>query len=165
MSDPFANLPPATAGALIIGVVVVAITLRAWHRHRLGEASRRWPRTRGTVVDIWFDVQDKSDADGGTYVSTDAHLTYEYVVAGRRFRSKRFTYRPSRGLGEREAYALLSGIRKGQEVDVRYDPRRPARAVVLPGTHPGSQWTILGGIVIACIAFGYAAMHWRVPAG
>ena len=127
-----------------------------WRRYALGEASRRWRRTQGTVVDVWFDVQEKRDADGDHYVSTDAHLVYDYVVAGRRHRSRHFTYRPARGLGEREAYALLSGIRKGQAIEVRYDPKRPQRAVVLPGTERANLWRIAIWALIALIAAGYA---------
>lgn len=139
-------------------VATVALVMALWHgrRYALGEASRRWRRTQGTVVDIWFDVQEKRDADGDHYVSTDAHLVYDYVVAGRRHRSRHFTYRPARGLGEREAYALLSGIRKGQTIEVRYDPKRPQRAVVLPGTDRANLWHIGIWFLIALIAAAYA---------
>lgn len=138
-------------------VVAVGSGMALWHgwRYALGEASRRWRLTQGTVVDIWFDVQEKTDNDGGQYVSTDAHLVYDYVVAGRRHRSRHFTYRPARGLGEREAYALLSGIRKGQTIEVRYDPKRPQRAVVLPGTDNRNLWRIGIWVLIALIAAGY----------
>lgn len=139
-------------------VAAVALGMALWHgrRYALGEASRRWRRTQGTVVDVWFDVQEKTDADGDHYVSTDAHLVYDYVVAGTRHRSRHFTYRPARGLGEREAYALLSGIRKGQTIEVRYDPKRPQRAVVLPGTERANLWRIGIWFLIALIAAGYA---------
>ncbi|MFZ5635768.1 MAG: DUF3592 domain-containing protein [Pseudomonadota bacterium] len=132
------------------------MSLWHWRRHALGQASRRWRPTQGTVVDVWFDVQDVSDFDGDRHFSADAHLIYDYVVAGKRYRSRRFTYRPSRGLGEREAYALLSGIRKGQAIEVRYDPKRPQRAVVLPGTVPANLWRIVVWAAIALIAVGYA---------
>lgn len=145
----------------IVAVIATGVSLWHWRRHALGEASRGWRPTRGTVVDVWFDVRDKSDFDGGSYVSADAHLVYDYVVAGKRHRSRHFTYRPARGLGEREAYALLSGIRKGQTIEVRYDPKRPQRAVVLPGTVPGNLWRIAVWAAIALIAVGYAV---AVPA-
>lgn len=139
----------------IVAAVALCKLLWHWRQYALGEDSRRWCLTQGTVVDIWFDVQEKTDNDGGQYVSTDAHLVYDYVVAGRRHRSRHFTYRPARGLGEREAYALLSGIRKGQTIEVRYDPKRPERAVVLPGTDRGNLWRIGIWGLIALIAAGY----------
>ncbi|MFD0726493.1 DUF3592 domain-containing protein [Lysobacter brunescens] len=145
--------------ALAIFVFAAVATAWAWQQYRLGEASRRWRRTEGTVVDIWFDVRETSDGDGGTDVSTSAHLVYDYVVNGQHYRSRRFTYRPSRGLGEREAYALLSGITRGQRVEVRYDPRRPQRAVVLTGTDAGNLWRIAICAVVACIALAYAALR------
>lgn len=137
---------------MIVAAVALGRALWHWRRYALGEASRRWCLTQGTVVDVWFDVQEKRDADGDHYVSTDAHLVYDYVVAGRRHRARHFTYRPARGLGEREAYALLSGIRKGQTIEVRYDPKRPQRAVVLPGTDNRNLWRIGGWGLTALIA-------------
>lgn len=134
--------------ALAISFFAACGAAWAWRLYRLGEASRRWRRTEGTVVDIWFEVREKSDGDGDTYVSTNAYLVYDYVVNGQHYRSRRFTYRPSRGLGEREAYALLSGITRGQRVEVRYDPRRPQRAVVLAGTDAGNvRWIALWAVV------------------
>lgn len=161
----FAAMPPVGWIALCAALGAFGMAVRQWRRFVLGEASRRWRPTRGTVVDVWFDVQENSDTEGETYFSTDAHLVYDYVVAGRRYRSKRFTYRSARGLPEREAYALLSGIRKGQEIDVRYDPRRPDRAVVLPGTDPGQPWRIVAWVAIACVALGYALARWQEVAG
>lgn len=144
------------SAALWVPAIVAAVALGKllwhWRQYALGEASRRWCLTQGTVADIWFDVQEKTDSDGDHYVSTDAHLVYDYVVAGRRHRSRHFTYRPARGLGEREAYALLSGIRKGQTIEVRYDPKRPQRAVVLPGTDNRNLWRIGGWGLTALIA-------------
>jgi hypothetical protein len=152
MSGMFALVPPDVWLALAITIAMAGGAAWAWHLYRLGEASRRWQRTEGTVVDIWFDVREKSDGDGGTYVSTNAHLVYDYVLNGRRYRSRRFTYRPSRGLGEREAYALLSGITRGQRVEVRYDPRRPQRAVVLTGTDAGNlRWIALWAVAAASV--------------
>ncbi|MEQ1514287.1 MAG: hypothetical protein ABL934_16650 [Lysobacteraceae bacterium] len=37
------------------------------------------------------------------------------------------------------AYSLLTGIRRGQRIDVHVDPRNPARAVVLPGIDIGNR--------------------------
>ncbi|MBL8264515.1 MAG: DUF3592 domain-containing protein [Xanthomonadaceae bacterium] len=156
MSGMFVVVPPEVWLALAISLLTAVAAARAWRLYRLGEASRRWPRTEGTVVDIWFEVREKSDDDGGTYVSTNAYLVYDYVLNGQRYRSRRFTYRPSRGLGEREAYALLRGITRGQRVEVRYDPRRPQRAVVLTGTDAGNLWWIALWAVAAASALGYA---------
>lgn len=152
MSGMFAAVPPDVWLALAISLFMAVGAAWAWQLYRLGEASRRWQRTEGTVVDIWFEVREKSDADGDTYVSTNAYLVYDYVLNGRRYRSRRFTYRPSRGLGEREAYALLRGITRGQRIEVRYDPRRPRRAVVLTGTDAGNlRWIALWAVAAASV--------------
>ena len=159
MSGMFAAVPLDAWLALAFGIFMAGRASWSWRLYRLGEASRHWPRTEGTVVDIWFDVREKSDGDTGTYISTNAHLVYDYVLNGRRYRSRHFTYRPSRGLGEREAYALLSGITRDQRVEVRYDPRRPQRAVVLTGTDAGNLQWIAVWAVAACIALVYAVLR------
>lgn len=129
---------------VLMGTVSGAHFAWALRNYLLGRATLRWPRTEGTIVDLWFDVQEKNDGDGDMYVSTTARLVYHYVVDGRHYRSRHFTYLPHRDLGEREAYGLLAHLRRGQTVEVRYDPRRPRRAVVLPGIGKGNRWAVAG---------------------
>lgn len=116
----------------------VAMAWRAWRNLALGRASLRWTRAEGTILQLGFDESTHYDADGADEVAFSVHLTYAYTVRGRRYRSERFTYRPTRGLGQRYAYTMLQGLRRGQTVDVYHDPQRPERAVVLPGTDSGN---------------------------
>ncbi len=101
-----------------------------WRKIVLGRAAMSWPRTEGFVADARFDETIDPDDDDVVY---SAHMVFAYTVHGRRYRSRRFTYRPTRFLDQSTAYALLRGIQRGQIVDVYYDPKRPERAVVLPG--------------------------------
>jgi hypothetical protein len=132
---------------------VVSLAMLAWEgrRYLLGKASLRWQRVQGTVVDLWFDVKKRRWVDDYPSVSTAVHLVYDYVVNGRQYRSRHFTYRPTRGLGEREAYALLEGLRCGQPVEVRYDAKRPQRAVLLPGTDSGNLVRLCFWAVAVCV--------------
>lgn len=72
------HLIPASIALTL--VVMLALEGRTF---ALGRASLHWPRVEGTILDLWFDVQRKKDSDGGEYVSTSAHLVYEYVVNDR----------------------------------------------------------------------------------
>lgn len=136
----------------LAGMVSGAHFAWALRNYALGRATLRWSRTEGTIADLWFDVQEKNDGDGGKYVSTAAHLVYDYVVDGRRYRSRHFTYRPHKGLGELEAYALLAQLRRGQAVEVRYDPKRPRRAVVLAGIDKRNLWAVAGSGAVMSIS-------------
>jgi Protein of unknown function (DUF3592) len=118
--------------------VSTALTLRACRAFALGRASPGWIRVEGTILQIGFDESTVYNPEGDDDVVFTAHLTYAYTVRGRRYRSDRFTYRPTRWLAQRDAYAMLQGLRKGQAVDVYHDPQRPERAVVLPGTDGGN---------------------------
>lgn len=142
---------------LLLGTVSGVQFARALRNYALGRATLRWKRTEGTIADLWFDVQEKKDSDGDKYVSTDAHLVYDYVVDGRCYRSRRFTYRPHRDLGEREAYALLSELRRGQTIEVRYDPKRPRRAVVLAGTDERNLQSVGGWGAVLLVSLAIAA--------
>ena len=138
---------------VLFAAVAGAMAAWEWRRYALGKASLHWCPVQGTVVDAWFDEDSWDDDDG---YSVSVHLVYDYVVSGRRYRSKRLTYRPTRGIGQPEAYALLQGLRRGQPVDVRYDPEDPQRAVVLPGTDNDNLWrlSVLG--LISLVSAGYA---------
>jgi hypothetical protein len=146
--------------APLIAVVALAIGMWELRRYRLGEASLRWRRTEGRIVDLWFDAEENSEQ--GMIVFGDeadhysAHLIYEYVVAGRRYRSRHFTYRPTASADARKVYGLLRHLRAGQPVEVRYDPRRPERAVVLPGTDDGNLLRIAGWGLLALLATAIA---------
>jgi Protein of unknown function (DUF3592) len=111
-------------------LICAALCAWEWRMIVLGRAAMSWPRTEGFIADARFNETIVQDDDDAMY---SAHLVFAYTVRGRRYRSRRFTYRQTRGLTQSAAYALLRGIRRGQIIDVYYDPKRPERAVVLPG--------------------------------
>ena len=61
----------------------------------------------------------------------DPIIEYEYVVAGRVYRSRRFSP-AARTLGEAEAQAFLSRYDEGTRHRCRYDPSNPALAFSAP---------------------------------
>lgn len=125
----------------------------------LAFASLRWHATRGTVLscrvdDMPFALGDIGAEDG----NHSAHVRYAYQVLGRAYASTRLTYRPTRWIVFEEAVDYLHGLRRGAEVDVRYDPRRPARAVLVPG--PSDENIVR--VVLALLAFGGTVWWWLV---
>lgn len=116
----------------------------------MGLAACAWPCVQGTVLEVRFDETEVYDCDGNDDVFYRAQMRYEYRVHGRRYVSRHFTWRPTRGLPQTLAYSLLAGIRRGQQIDVHVDPRQPARAVVLPGIDGGNR-ARLGLSILALI--------------
>lgn len=87
-------------------------------------------------------------------------MTFAYWVAGRAYRSTRFTFRPTRGLGQQAAYEMLRGLRRGQSVDVHYDPEQPSRAVVVTGSDSGNMQRLAtwGLLLVASIVWLLASV-------
>jgi hypothetical protein len=133
--------------------VAGAMSAWEWRRYALGKASLHWCPVQGTVVDVWFDEKEV-DFYNDVHM-TSANLVYDYVVSGRRHRCKRFTYRPTYGLDQQDAYALLQGLRRGQSVEVRYDPEHPQRAVVIAGTDNGNLLRLGTWGLMLILSIGY----------
>lgn len=150
------DLMPPILVPLSIAGVCLAMTLRECWKYRLGEASLRWPRVDGRILDARCEIDEDTEAaitiGGDGPYSYTAHVLYEYTVAGRRYRSRRFTWRPTRSNDARKVHALLVGLRAGEKVVVRYDPKRPERAVVVPGSDDGNLLRIAAwGLATLCV--------------
>ena len=115
------------------------IEQRGLESREIGHAAEDvWIPQRKVTGAHFGETEWYEDGDEGTTWS--AHLRYQYFVKGQRYLSSRFTWRSTRGLPQREAYALLQGLRRGMAVIVHYDPRRPGRAVVFPGVDGQGGW-------------------------
>lgn len=145
----------AALALLAFAFALVGAVLQV-RRIMLGRASLQWPVVQGTVLDARFDESASYDEDAWETTSWSAHLEYRYTVKGRPYRSRHFTWRPTSGLGQSEAYALLQGLRRGSDMDVHYDPKRPDRAVVIPGIAAGNWLNLLVWVLGAALALVWA---------
>jgi hypothetical protein len=136
----------------------------SYRTYRLAEASRRWPKVQGTINELRHDESLPLD-EGPETVTFSSHMTFTYRVAGRAYRSTRFTFRPTRGLGQQAAYAMLRGLRRGQPVDVHYDPKAPSRAVVLPGSDSGNRQILASWGVLFAAAILWLLASLAIAAG
>ncbi len=108
------------AGVLLAGYLV--------YLRRLASRSADWPSTEGEVI------RSKPQSFSTAYfTSHDARITYRYWVDGRKYVSSGVTPE-SLGFGSRrEAQEVVDRFPPGSKVAVYYDPKRPGRAVLLPG--------------------------------
>jgi hypothetical protein len=128
---------------LMVALVALALaTYEAWRIH-LGIEAMRWLRTTGKLTKAWVDegttlpIEDDED----TWYS--ANVRYHYKVGARWYKSSRLSYRGTLWLPADEAHSLIAGMEAGGEVDVHYDPRNPARAVLVPGSSTGNLVNLL----------------------
>jgi hypothetical protein len=85
---------------------------------------RFWQRGRGTVIRLEGGISTNPGPGGGTWVWTPV---IEYYAAGQRF-SSRFSYWQS--FNAKSKYAV------GDQIDILYNPRDPARSIL----HSWDSW-------------------------
>ena len=134
----------------IILALLALAAREAWHI-RLGFDSLHWSHTTGTLKRIWQE-SDIGDADSEGRHSVFAH--YTYAVDGRAYEGRRVSYRTMALLPLGEALELMHGLRKGSEVDVYYDPARPERAVMIPGSGTGNI-VLLATLLVLAVLCGW----------
>jgi hypothetical protein len=122
-------------------IAVVAIGLGAWIAWvtRMARLSTTWPAAPGRVLEVWY--QEIHDDDiGDSFVPK---IRYAYTVRGRTLVGARLWYRVAPLRDHRESMHALRDINKGDAVEVHYDPARPERSVLFPGTDPGNLLDLL----------------------
>ena len=112
--------------ALLIALALGALVWRIRRLKRAVEIANAWPRTAGRVVGT--EMQIRSFSRG---ISYGAIIAYEYEVAGKRYRSARYSLSgPHYFSFERRAKRLLQRFAIGTPVTVHYDPAKPGEGVI-----------------------------------
>ncbi|MEO7352947.1 MAG: DUF3592 domain-containing protein [Gemmatimonadales bacterium] len=134
----------------LVGTVLLVTSTR---RLRLGAGSRGWPSVDGIILDVrrgpaWVPAYLVYRRWRGLTVR------YRYSVAGVTYEST--TVGVHQKLDTPPEYRKSDRVRyhNGQRVVVRYDPLRPGRAVLEPGT---SYRDI---VIIVVVGVGLAALVW-----
>ena len=146
-----------TAGLVLLLGAVFGLGLWRIGRLRRGVATaKRWPSTRGRIVDGSIH-ETIIYLPKGRGVQYSVNLVYEYAVAGRGYRSNHFYIDGLQVYSfRRRAEAHLKKWPIGSEVTVYYDPAQPERAVLSRRAQRiGTIWFALGlGGAIVVILLG-----------
>jgi uncharacterized paraquat-inducible protein A len=130
LASPPENPQPVTAKVvMVILFLVLGIageTMLFIHMSR-AKASQSWPKVEGTILGA----------------GVKGNVEYGYVVNNIDYTCRRVTYK--RGA------TRSTGYKKGDTVDVYYDPDDPSIAVLLPGFAPSSY--VVVGIMIFAVFF------------
>ena len=134
------------------GGVFVGVWVAFWSLFTLGfdvmcvrglylqAAAAGYPTARGRVLESSIESRPgRRRSDSATSVS---RIHYAYVVEGQTYDGRRWRYgvAPS---GEGEAERLVASYPAGREIDVCYNPRDPADAILLPGVSGADAFMML----------------------
>ena len=110
-----------------------------------GILAYRWPLVPGEV-ESWSIEEEPSRFSRG-YTPT---VIYSYLVAGTKYQGKRLRFGNNGYFLRASAESRLSPYLVSSNVRVRYDPRRPGRAVLEPGVGASTIFNL----VFFCLALG-----------
>lgn len=113
--------------ALLILVSLLCLSSLEYLR-QYREASLRWPKTDGRIVEII----DTLPSEGPEALPT---VTYEFNVDGKKYHGNRYNYssRISIDYSYDEYLEFCKRYRRGSTVTVSYDPKDPKRCCLFPG--------------------------------
>jgi len=134
-----------------VGALVALYMARAVFRAR---RSVSWPVVDGTVVRS----EVVTETTGNGITTYDPEVSFEYEVAGQRYRSRRIIF-VDINYGRDAARATVDRYPVGSRVSARYDPRNPKIAVLEPGMAGNVSHYYLGfaiGLAFALIGVVFA---------
>ena len=134
-------------------VLIAAVDASFWRDLARGLMARGWPTVRGEVTHCHSVIEPAGRGDW----AYRPLVVYEYRVGGHLYEGRRVffgydTFYTARGLRKH-----LAGYSRGQQVDVRYDPRDPSRCVLEPGVNMRT-WLVTFGGAAAVIFMEYALL-------
>ncbi len=109
-------------------VFMGAVLVYEWRQCVLGRASRHWRPMRGRVLRCIMQLKTAEEP-----VLSRAHLLFEYRVKSRTHRAGKIAYGLPWSRDYRAAFEYIRGLRPGQELPIRVNPRRPSQAVAIAG--------------------------------
>ncbi len=115
---------------LAFGALAYQTLIYPKKRWQQSEESLKWPSTPGTVVASYIKRHDRSG--GGSYETP--HISYEYTVAGKHYKSTRFSFDDLEKLAvtESQLKTILANYPKGKALTVYYDPQNPRSSILFP---------------------------------
>jgi hypothetical protein len=144
-----------------LGIFTIVYMTRAVTRAR---RSVTWPTAEAVVVRSEVVTDTTTSGTGGsvgrTMTTYDPEVSFEYEVAGRRYRSSRIIFVDINYRYD-DAKATVDRYHVGSRVAARYDPRNPKVAVLEPGMAGNAGHYYLGfgiglGFALLGLLFAYA---------
>ncbi len=139
---------PRWVAALVCGLGA-ALIIAGHLTWRAGRATRSYTRTRGRVVRAEVEESRRTSEEGGARFRPI--VRYAFEVRGHAYESERISIGAGTGVESsdaQDARRVVERYPSGADVDVWFDPRDPARSVLVVGV-PTAE-------IIAAVAIGIA---------
>ncbi len=134
--------------------IILAELLRVFH-------ARTWPTVTGQVLSSHWDA---SQGDSGT-ATYDVRIEYQYRVSGCEYRALKCIVGPAWSMAKarQKGAELWLAYPGGREVEIGYNPNRPAQSEIADGAY---QRTNYGMLLLGLIWLGFCCfLAYRVVAG
>lgn len=119
-------------------------------------AARTWPTVWGRVESC--ELTSSSDSDGTTY---RAVARYSYTVGGVSYEGSRIAFGYSGSSGDAAHREIVGRLSSAKAVRVRYDPKKPSRAVLSCGLNRSILFTLIFGVTWLFFVSGFTLL-WGV---
>ena len=144
-----------------IAMLLVGVGLSAWgvrHYRRNGQqytdASTRWHKTQGTVLDARMVERERTDSNDNSYTVYDPRLRYSYAIGGEVCEGERINLcNPLSFSDPARAEQWLAAHAPGASVEIWYDPTQPVRCA-----RTLDKPNLFGAIVTVALGLGVAAL-------
>jgi len=131
---------------LIFGGIGLGLLLFGRSARRKALASQSWPTVAGTVTESEVKVTQHSSGSGMDAQETTHYrpvVKYQYSVEGMEYTGSRIAF-GAMNSAHSAANAVVARYPAGASVTVRYDPEKPAEAVLETNTGGGGLLMVLG---------------------
>lgn len=151
---------PRKLKAFIVGVclfaVGVGILFSGINNLTLARRAASWPTVVGTIVSsecVYYYIM----SEGSSYFT---HVKYGYAIAGTSYEGHRLAFGYKGSWWRRPNQKIADKLSSARKVLVRYDPDKPAMAVLSSGLNGSTAVTLFAGswtlLVTAAIVLHYA---------
>ncbi len=146
---------------LLVGVGVATWGVRHHRRNGLqyADASTRWHKTQGTVLDARIVERERTDSNDNSYTGYDPRLRYRYAIGADVREGERINLCNPLSFSDPErAERWLAAHAPGAPIEIWYDPTQPANCACTL-----DKPNLFGAIVTVAVGLGVAALGvWMV---
>ena len=137
---------------LIIGVMVFILGLTTYI---LDINSKKWNQTIGTITHSELKENISIDSDGRQQISYKADLEYVYQSNGKTKEivgTQLFPYVDMWTPYKKEKLAIIKKLKKGNKVNVFYNPKNPSKSCLITGSNYYTKYSISAGLAFVTFA-------------
>jgi hypothetical protein len=138
-------------GAVLCVIIGIPFIIGGYYSSQHAKQSISWPITKGLIVKSEVRRETSGETSKRTY---SANIEYEYNVNNQDYKGSRITYKGVRAYqssGPAKSFANKHPM--GKTLNVSYDPKKPSRSVLYPGSDK-LPWIMFFGLAFSLWGLG-----------